>query len=244
MKKLLTIFRSRYFRWSLLIAILIVSVAACYGASRAWSMRTRFSRIGVWMAEPAAQPGWLVKGGERCGEAPMLFPSSSFIGVRWNDGLAPLYQHSGFDIFSPDGADNVTPIYAAYDGFLTRESQWRSAVIVRHPDFEPLPDLVGGEQIWTYYTHLASRDGTESFIEPDFPPGTREVFVEAGTLLGYQGSWSGSPTRDLSRHLHFSVVKSGPTGAYTNETQISNTLDPAPFLGVTANAADILVCAE
>ena len=89
---------------------------------------------------------------------------------------------------------------------------------------------------------MASADGSQSFIAPQFPPGTREVFVPAGTLLGYQGNWSGSPDRPTGIHLHFSVVKSTATGGYANETEIGNTYDPAPFLGVTLNEAGVLVC--
>ena len=41
---------------------------------------------------------------------------------------------------------------------------------------------------------MASADGQTEFIDPAFPRGTREKFVEAGTLLGYQGTWWGAPT--------------------------------------------------
>ncbi len=242
MKKLSSFIRSPYVLVSGSIIIIVACVVIIYALVRVQSMATRFGRIGTWFDDPATNNSWHVTGGERCGDAPMLIPSSGFVGVRWNDGLAPLYQHSGLDIFSPDGADNVTPIYAAYDGYLYRQENWRSAVIIRHPNFEPLPDIVGEQQIWTYYTHMASADGTESFIAPEFPRGTSEVFVEAGTLLGYQGSWSGNPTREMGRHLHLSIVKSGPDGSFLNETDINNTFDPAPFLGLTADEQDILRC--
>lgn len=39
---------------------------------------------------------------------------------------------------------------------------------------------------------MADANGN-SFVSPEFPPGTREVFVEAGTFLGYQGNYSGDP---------------------------------------------------
>ncbi|MCB0231284.1 MAG: hypothetical protein KDH90_19560, partial [Anaerolineae bacterium] len=75
-----------------------------------------------------------------------------------------------------------------------------------------------------------------------FPPGTHDLFVPAGTLLGYQGNWSGTAGNPTGIHLHFSVVKSTPSGGYENETDIDNTYDPAPFLGVTRNAAGVLIC--
>ncbi|MEM7345341.1 MAG: M23 family metallopeptidase [Chloroflexota bacterium] len=242
MKKLSSFIRSPYFLIGGAIIIIAVFVLLIYGQARVRSMATRFGRIGTWFDNPTANVSWQITGGERCGDAPMLMPTTGFIGVRWNDGMPPLYQHSGLDIFSPDGADNVTPIYAAYDGYLYRQESWRSAVIIRHPNFEHLPDVVGGQQIWTYYTHMASADGTESFVAPEFPRGTSEVFVEAGTLLGYQGSWSGSPTRQMGRHLHISIVKSDSDGTFLNETDINNTLNPAPFLGLTTDENDILKC--
>lgn len=203
----------------------------------------RITRIGTWFDNPAAYEDWLVIGGERCPGAPMIFPSSGYIGVGWGDGAPPMYQHTGYDIFSPDGADNVTPIYATYDGYLTRESNWRSAVIIQHPEFDDLPEITNGEPIWTYYTHMASRDGTTSYISDEFPPGTYGKFVEAGTLLGYQGTWSGDPSNTrMGLHLHLSIVKSNPDGSYMNETIIENTYDPAPFLGIEAGEDNILRC--
>ncbi len=49
-----------------------------------------------------------------------------------------------------------------------------------------------------------------------------------GTLLGYQGNYSGGvlPT---GVHLHFSLVTSRADGSFKNEA----TLDPSPYLGMT-----------
>ena len=237
-------FRSKWFKGIILTGLILATAVFLYTSLASRNFRTRVSRIGPFMNNPALYDDWLLAGGERCGDAPMLLPTTGFIGVGWNDGVAPLYQHTGVDIFSPDGADNVTPIYAVYDGFLTRESHWRSAVIIRHPGFDALPEIVGDEQIWTYYTHMASQDGSESFITEPFPAGTRELFIEAGTLLGYQGSWAGTTDRQMSRHLHLSIVKSDNNGRYLNETQISNTLDPTPFLGLEYTDDQLLKCLE
>ncbi len=197
-------------------------------------------RLRAWFADPAANPQWTVLAGVRCQpDAPMLMPTAGYIGFGWDDSFRPGHRHSGYDIFSPDGAVNVTPVIAAYDGYLTREPGWRSALIIRHPDF---PAVVPGEQIWTYYTHMASADGSQSFIDPAFPAGTRELFVPAGALLGYQGNWSGSAASPTGIHLHFSIVKSTSGGGYADETDIANTYDPGPFLGVVPNAAGVLVC--
>lgn len=66
--------------------------------------------------------------------------------------------------------------------------------------------------------------------------------MEAGTPLGYQGNWSGQPNAPTGIHLHFSVVKSTLSGGYRDETDIGNTYDPAPFLGVAASDEGALVC--
>ncbi|MFQ5407889.1 MAG: hypothetical protein ACE5FI_05630 [Anaerolineales bacterium] len=98
------------------------------------------------------------------------------------------------------------------------------------------------DQIWVYYTPMASADGENSFIVPAFSPGIFEVFIEAGTLFGYQGDWSGNPNSPTGLHLHFSVVKSALGGGYRNETDVDNTYDPAPFLGLQPNGDGVPVC--
>lgn len=201
-------------------------------------------RLRAWIADPAAHAQWTVRGGTRCGDALMLIPTDGYIGFGWDDSFRLGHRHSGLDIFSPDGATNITPVVAAYDGYLTREADWKSTVILRHPDF-PAVEALGiaeSEQIWTYYTHMAARDGRESFVAPAFPPGTKEHFVEAGALLGYQGNWGGSPLQLTGLHLHFSVVKSDGVGDYRDERDIGNTYDPILLLGLTRTEEGLWVC--
>ncbi len=203
----------------------------------------RVRRLQGWIYDASLFPEWGVEIGERCGDAPMLFPTTGFIGVEYGDSFRPGHNHSGFDIFSPAGEENVTPIIAAYDGYLTREADWFSTVIIQHPDFaEAHPDLAQGETLWTYYTHMGSTDGTQSFVSEEFPAGTYGQFVEAGTLLGYQGRWSGNPTVPTGLHLHFSIVKSKADGGFEDETDYANTFDPVAFLGVERNNEGVLIC--
>jgi hypothetical protein len=82
---------------------------------------------------------------------------------------------------------------------------------------------------------MADRDGT-SYISPQFPPGTSEVFIEAGTLLGYQGDYSGDPNNPVGVHLHFSIVQDDISGRFKNELEIRNTYDPSGYLGMPLNA--------
>lgn len=203
-------------------------------------------RLRSWFNDPAAHAHWAVNAGERCGNALMLIPTNGYVGFGWDDSFRPGHRHSGLDIFSPDGAVNVTPVLAAYDGYLTREAEWKSTIILRHPAFPAVPaaGLPAGEQIWTYYTHMASRDGSQSFVASTFPPGSHDVFVKAGTLLGYQGNWAGSQWQFTGLHLHFSVVKSNADGSYADEREIANTYDPIPFLGLTQSEEGVWVCKE
>ena len=140
------------------------------------------------------------------------------------------------DIFGPSGSESIgiTPIIAAYDGYLSRLPEWRSAVIIRIPN-DPLQN---NRQIWIYYAHMADPDGN-SFIVADIPPGTTERFVEAGTLLGYQGNYSANPGSPTGIHLHFSIVLDDGEGHFRNELEFANTLDPSPYLGVELNASRI-----
>jgi murein DD-endopeptidase MepM/ murein hydrolase activator NlpD len=183
-----------------------------------------------WMKDPSAHPEWKLTAGLRCGNAPFIFPTDGMVGFLWDDSFRIGHRHQGIDIFG--GTDvGVTPVIAAYPGYLTRLSNWKSSVIVRIPS-DPLQP---GRQIWTYYTHMATKDGV-SFISDDFPPGTYEKFVEAGTLLGYQGNYSGDPNNPTGVHLHFSVVKDDGQGDFRNELEIKNTYDPSSYLGLRLNA--------
>ncbi len=190
----------------------------------------RSARVLDWIRNPAAHPEWAVQGGQRCGDAPFVMPTSGYIGFLWDDSFRVGHRHQGIDIFG--GADvNVTPVYAAYPGYLTRKLDWKSSVIVRIPQ-DPLQP---GRQVWAYYTHMASSNG-ESYIAPTYPPGIQEVYVEEGALLGFQGNYSGTPGNPVGVHLHFSIVKDDGSGHFLNELEIENTLDPSPYLGLPLNA--------
>ena len=72
--------------------------------------------------------------------------------------------------------------------------------------------------------------------DADFPPGTSEAYVAAGTLLGYQGNYSGSPLNPTGVHLHFSIVLDDGEGGFRNELEFRNTIDPSSYLGLALNA--------
>ncbi len=196
--------------------------------------RTRSAYVFEWFANPAAHADWKMAAGSRCGEAPFLFPTDGLVGFLWDDSFRLGHRHQGIDIFGGEGV-NVTPVIAAYDGYLTRLPDWKSSVIQRVPS-DPLQP---GRQIWLYYTHMADANGA-SYISEEFPPGTREVFVAAGTLLGYQGNYSGDPNNPVGVHLHFSIVRDDGNGNFLNELEIKNTYDPSPYFGLKLNANERL----
>jgi murein DD-endopeptidase MepM/ murein hydrolase activator NlpD len=214
----------KYFFGLIVVSVLVLS----YFYLPAWMATTqKASRLRQWITDPAAHPDLAITAGKRCGDAPFLLPTDGYIGFGYGDSFRPGHTHQGLDIFGPTDL-NQTPVVAAYDGYLTRESDWKSSVIIRHPQDPRDPS----RQIWTYYTHMADPEGS-SFILPDFPPGTRDLFVRAGTLLGYQGTYSGDSANPVGMHLHFSVVQSNESGRYKNELDIANTQDPIPYLGLT-----------
>lgn len=228
----MTAFIRRYFL--LLVALTIMVTLLSFGAiqflrSRSTSLN-RTARLMSFLRNPQDHSDWVLSVGTRCGTASFVFPTNGYIGFIWDDSFRPGHRHQGIDVFG--GQDqNATPILAAYPGYLSRLPDWKSTVIIRIPNDPLQPD----RQIWTYYTHMADEQGN-SFISPDFPPGTNELYVEAGTLLGYQGNFSGSPGNPTGIHLHFSIVLDDGQGKFLNELEITNTLDPSPYFGLPLNA--------
>jgi murein DD-endopeptidase MepM/ murein hydrolase activator NlpD len=229
-------------RYILFIVLVLVLVAG-YQAYRWYANQGRRAPLVLaWLRNPRANPEWMITAGERCRGAPFVMPTTGFVGFLWGDSFRPGHSHQGLDIFG-GGELNQTPVMAAYPGYLSRSPDWKSALIIRVPD-DPLQP---GRQIWTYYTHMADAQGN-SYISSQFPSGTSEVYVEAGTLLGYQGNFSGDPYNPVGIHLHFSIVKDDGQGKFLNELEIENTLDPSPYLGLPVNASrnngEIPICPQ
>ena len=216
----------------LLLSILLVALLATAGTAY-YLYRPNSARLlafRTWIRNPASHPDWKLSAGSQCGSAPFSLPTDGFVGFLWGDSFRPGHTHQGIDIFA--GTDiGVTRVISAYPGYLTRLPDWKSTVIVRVPD-DPLQP---GRQIWLYYTHMADEDGN-SFISSEFPSGTFEVPIDTGTILGYQGDYSGDPNNPTGIHLHFSIVEDDGQGQFKSELDIDNTLDPSPYLGLPLNA--------
>lgn len=215
----------------LILSIILVSIIAAAGT--AYYMYepnvARLDKFRQWRLNPASHTDWKLVAGTRCGSAPFLIPTDGFAGFLWGDSFGLRHTHQGIDVFA--GTDvGLTRVISAYPGYLTRSPDWKSAVIVRVPS-DPLQS---GRQIWLYYTHMADEHGN-SFISSEFPAGTFEKLIEAGTFLGYQGNYSGDPNNPVGVHLHFSIVEDDGTGKFKNELDIKNTLDPSPYLGLPLN---------
>jgi hypothetical protein len=216
---------------TLFISILLVAVVTA-GITAYHTYRpnlVRVEKFRQWMKNPASHPDWKLAAGSQCGTAPFLFPTDGMVGFLYGDFMGKLHKHQGIDIFAGTEV-GITKVVAAYPGYLTRLPDWKSSVIVRVPS-DPLNP---GTQIWLYYTHMADNAGN-SFISSEFPAGTAEQYIEAGTLLGYQGNFSGDPGNPVGVHLHFSIVKDDGSGKFMNELDINNTLDPSPYLGLPLN---------
>jgi hypothetical protein len=217
-------------RWFVICIIFVVLITAgvyLYRTYRPTSLRA--AQVFAWMKDPAARPDLVIAAGSRCGNAPFIFPTTGVPGFIWDDSFQVGHRHQGVDIFG--GTDiNVAEVVAAYPGYLTRLPEWKSSVIVRVPS-DPLQP---SRQIWVYYTHMADPNGN-SFISSEFPAGTYEKQIEAGTLLGHQGDYSGDPNNPVGVHLHISIVKDNGS-KFMNELDINNTYDPSPYFGLALNA--------
>lgn len=215
----------------LLVAGVVIGAGLFYLVLRKPAGLRRSLEVMEWIRNPGRHADWTIQALDRCGDAPFFYPTDGYIGFLWDDSFRPGHRHQGIDIFG-GSKPGVTPVYAVYDGYLTRLPDWKSTVILRVPD-DPLQP---GRQIWLYYTHMAGPEGN-TLVSADFPPGTNEVLVEAGTLLGTQGNYSGTPDNPVGVHLHFSIVRDDGSGKFLNELRIQNTVDPSPYFGLPLNAA-------
>ena len=90
----------------------------------------------AYIRNPEEHQEWAITAQTRCGDAPFIFPTRGLIGYLWDDSFKPGHRHQGIDVFA--GTDpGITAVYAAYDGYLTREADRKSTVNIRIPN-DPL----------------------------------------------------------------------------------------------------------
>jgi len=166
-----------------------------------------------------------------CPGAPWPLPTSGALGLYWyNETL----------LLMGIGYDHTVPVYAVADGRLMRRADWPDAVAILHDD-----PLEPGRQVWTFYGGMAAADGQTSYVNAAFPPGSTDVPVKAGELLGYQGSYRSSWV-----HLHFAIVPPLADGTFPaalvwrdteNDLSMAQVLaqierrDPSAYLGITGS---------
>jgi hypothetical protein len=155
---------------------------------------------------------------EACPGAAWHLPSDGSLGIQW--------RNSTIDFFG-QGKEGSVPVYAAADGWLTRLPEWVDAVAVLHDD-----PLRPGRKVWAVYGGMAAANGTDSFIVKDFPAGSTNIPVKSGQLLGYQGSWSGTPLWPTWAHTIFAVTNALQKDTFPKNITFANILDPAPYLGL------------
>jgi hypothetical protein len=155
-----------------------------------------------------------------CPGAPWQLPTSSDLGVQWDEGTLDFFGR---------GNENSVPVHAVADGLLTRLPDWNDAVAIQHDD-----PLQPSGKVWSYYAHMASANGADSYVVRDFPPGSDGVPVRAGQLIGYQGRWSGQPSRSMWVHIRFAVVWVPDDGSFPDDVGSEDLLDPSLYLGIAA----------
>jgi hypothetical protein len=166
----------------------------------------------------------LTKSVDSCPGAAWRMPSDGSLGIQWTD--------SYIDIFG-QGKEGSIPVYAVADGWLTRQSDWVDAVAILHED-----PLRAGRRVWAIYGGMAAANGTDSFVVKDFPAGSRNIPVKSGQLLGYQGSWSGTPLWPTWVHTIFAVTKATQSDVFPKNITLPNILDPVPYLGLSLEAGN------
>src|SRR5215213_6865394 len=118
------------------IAILTAIITAIVAYYTYLTNAERMNKFREWIRNPVSHPDWKVAAGTQCGSAPFHFPTDGFVGFLWGDRMGRGHTHQGIDIFAGTDID-ITPVIAAYPGYLTRLADWKSSVIVRVPD-DPL----------------------------------------------------------------------------------------------------------
>ena len=161
---------------------------------------------------------------EACFGSGWRLPSDGSLGIQLMD--------DGMNFFG-QGNEGRIPVYAVADGFLTRPPDWVDAVAVLHID-----PLRAEEKVWVYYGGMAAANGTDSFVEQDFPPGSTNIPVKSGQLLGYQGKWSGTPLWPKWVHMFVFTVDAHGRDSFPTNIRFTDILEPAPYLGLIVEAGN------
>jgi hypothetical protein len=153
-----------------------------------------------------------------CPNSSWKLPTSALLGIAWRE--------DGIDFFG-GGSGKSVPVYSVADGLLTRPADSSNIVVIQHDD-----PLRPGEKVWTIYADMIGASGIDSYIDEQFPPGSTDIPVVRGQLLGYQGDWGGRPYWPVWPHLYFTVVQAEKDGSFPEVLLKENTLDASAYLGI------------
>ncbi|MFN2117814.1 MAG: hypothetical protein ACK2T4_03820 [Candidatus Promineifilaceae bacterium] len=129
----------RRYRLLFSLAIILLAGLALLWLWRAYNNPHNQDFYRWWRGNAQEREALTIVQREACPDAPFILPSDGYIGLLYGDPRGPYSAsnpHQGIDIFS-DSDPGITPVYAAYDGYVTRKSEWRSTLIMRVPD-DPL----------------------------------------------------------------------------------------------------------
>jgi hypothetical protein len=155
---------------------------------------------------------------DACPESAWRLPGDGSLGIQLRD--------DGIDLFG-NAKEASSPVYAMADGLLTRRPEWVDGVAILHED-----PLRPGEKVWALYGGMAAANGTDSFVSKDFPAGITDIPVKSGQLLGYQGTWSGTPQWPQWVHVFIVLVDAYGKSSQPQNITSADLLDPAPYLGL------------
>lgn len=158
---------------------------------------------------------------ESCPGSKWRLPSDGSLGVQWNNDVLDFFGRS---------TELRIPVYAVADGLLTRPPNWSDAVAILHEDpNDPR------KKIWAVYGGMAEADG-ESLISEEFPVDATKIPVKSGQLLGYQGTWSGTPQWPMWKHASFLVfVDLRGMDTFPSSSTSVTFRDPAEYLGLSVD---------
>lgn len=156
----------------------------------------------------------------QCSGAPLIWPTYGKRGwYIWNSTTSYQtqdgdYKHDGVDILQVNQQENVEPVYAAHDGYLT----WVKTGALRLDINIASNYDVPVHHVYLYYAHMADNSGENSYILPKYI-GATHMWVNKGDLLGKQGR---KGTADELVHLHISV---------STTASESGNIDPTKYFG-------------
>src|SRR3990172_11257676 len=124
--------RRKKLLWIGLIFLIVTIAVGAYAYFNYVRPSGRWALFEELHTDPTVFEKYALLPGQRCGNAAFAFPTRGVPLGLWDQAYRFFHRHAGIDIFSV--ADpGVTPVYAAYPGYLSRLLDWKASVIIRIP---------------------------------------------------------------------------------------------------------------